>query len=328
MTRVRVELSGESLPLARAECDAAAEALGGRGVGPYPGYPSVEEVEVPPSQVSELATRLALARRCLLPIERGSDGAGGPGERASFRRLGRPSGGGTDPAVRAAATVWKSTGGTIDLDHPTRRFWLLGDSLGDPILHEEVGRVDRPALARHRISALPFQRPIGLDPRLARAAANLARVTPGARVVDPFLGTGALLAEAALLGARTVGVDRDATMVRGALRNFAYWHLEPEQLVVADAGSVDIAETHPPFDALLTDPPYGRGSGTGGEVAADLVAKVIPRWAEHVRVGGYAVVVVPGGPDPLGPPWERLSSVAVRVHRSLTREFRVFRRRA
>jgi hypothetical protein len=35
---------------------------------------------------------------------------------------------------------------------------------------------------------------------------------------------------------------------------------------------------------------------------------------------------VPGGPDPLPAPWTRVVSIPDRVHRSLTREFRVYER--
>ncbi|HUI38863.1 MAG TPA: DNA modification methylase, partial [Thermoplasmata archaeon] len=80
------------------------------------------------------------------------------------------------------------------------------------------------------------------------------------------------------------------------------------------------------LDAVVTDPPYGRASGTHGERPELLVSRVLPRWAEKVRAGGRVVVVLPGGPDPLGPPWRRVYSIPDRVHRSLTREFRVFER--
>jgi tRNA (guanine10-N2)-dimethyltransferase len=334
MKRVVVELSGESPELAQAEVVATTETLGGRAVaGPVPGSP-LALVEVPDGSVQALAERLALARRCLVEVEEGSlatvaawrpDAAG---TSAAFRRIGRPSSGGDDPAIRAAATAWKAAGGTIDLDRPTRRFWLATQEPSTTRLLEELAAVDRRAVATRRISALPFHRPVGLAPRLARAAANLAHLGSGDRVLDPFLGTGALLAEAALLGAHVYGIDREPTMVQGALRNFAHLGVTAHELVVGDAGDVEFPGSAGPFEALLTDPPYGRASSTGGEASAELLARVLPRWAARVRPSGRVVVVVPGGPDPLPEPWRREVSVPVRVHRSLTREFRVYRRPA
>jgi tRNA (guanine10-N2)-dimethyltransferase len=159
-------------------------------------------------------------------------------------------------------------------------------------------------------------------------AANLARVRTGDRVVDPFVGTGALLLEAALLGARVTGVDRDDEMVRGALRNFAQVGRPADAFTVGDAADAFPAPGGVGWDAVLTDPPYGRASGSGGEPPSELLRRVLPRWAERVRAGGAVVVVVPGGDDPLGEEWVRTVGVPDRVHRSLTREFRVYERRA
>jgi tRNA (guanine10-N2)-dimethyltransferase len=228
--------------------------------------------------------------------------------------------------VLRAARRWKDAGGAIDLENPDHRFWMVPRPERTPLWLEEAAPVDRRAASSRRISALPFRRPVGLDPRLARAAANLARVRLGGRVVDPFVGTGALLAEAALLGARVVGIDRDPTMIRGALRNFAHLGVTAEAMVAGDSGEVEFTGSLGPFDAVLSDLPYGRASGTGGEDSARLARRVLPRWADRVRPGGRVVLVLPGGEDPVASPWSRVLSVSLRVHRSLTREFRVYER--
>ena len=336
MIRAYVETSGESPLLARAEAASAAEALGGT-----PGRESLfapdglVAVELPdPEGARALAGRLALAHRCLVlragpqEFEAALAREGARGDRAAFRRIGRPSSGGADPAVLAAGRTYVASGGRIDLERPERRFWIASDREGADHLLEEVAPVDRSSAARRRTSLLPFQRPVTLAPRLARAAANLARIRPGDRTVDPFLGTGALLAEAGLLGGRICGIDRDPEMVRGALRNLAHLGLTAESLVVGDAMDVEVGFDRPaePFDAVLTDPPYGRASSTGGEPAERLVSRILPRWADRVRTGGRVVVVQPEGAPPLPVPWEIRVAVSVRVHRSLTREFRVYER--
>jgi putative methyltransferase (TIGR01177 family) len=333
MIEIVVELSGESLPLARLEAISAAEALGG---GALPSVPSelseLVEVEVPDLDAGvALAGRLALARRCLLlragpSVESWLTRAGADGRSAAVRRIGRPSGSRRDDAIRAAGDAFRAGGGRIDLERPDRRFWLLASSADDERLYEEIAPVDRRAMSARRMPTLPFQRPVALAPRLGRAAVNLARVRAGDRVLDPFVGTGALLAEAALLGASTVGIDRDPEMARGALRNFAHLGTVPEAIVVGDAGAVELPAPDRPFDALVCDPPYGRASGTGGEEARRVVERVVPKWAERVRSDGRIVLVLPGGYEPLGAPWRCRHSVAVRVHRSLTREFRVYER--
>lgn len=331
MIGVWVEPSGESVELARAEIGSAAEALGGDAVGdPDPG--GLIEVRLPdPAAGRALAARLALARRVLLGLGAGDEGLarvraiGAAGGRAAVRRLGRPSGGGRDPGVAATGRAFVEGGGSIDLTDPSHRFWVR-ERAGVLEYFQELAPVDRSELQRRRMPTLPFRRPVALPPPLARAAVNLARVRPGDRVLDPFLGTGALLAEAGLLGARLVGIDRDAEMVRGALRNLAHLGLEAEELRVGDAEEVDLPGARGSLDAVVTDAPYGRSSGTGGESAERVVARVMPRWAERVREGGRVVLVTPGGYEPMPPDWACRIRVPVRVHRSLTREFRAYER--
>jgi tRNA (guanine10-N2)-dimethyltransferase len=334
MSRVFVETSGESAALAVAEAIAAAEALGGRAVEDNVVEASgLVAVDLPEeTDVPRLANRLALARRCLRPQATAAEfapwlaHAGAGGGSAAVRRLGRPSSGGNDAAVLEAGGAFKSGGGRIDLERPDRRFWLVRGADGKDRLFEEVASVDRHSASDRRMPTLPFQRPVSLPPRLARAAANLARVRSGDRVLDPFLGTGALLAEAGLLGARLFGIDSDPEMIRGALRNLGHLGVVADELVVGDAGAAGFASAEATFDALLTDPPYGRASSTGGEGSAAVVDRILPRWAPHVRPGGRIVVIVSSPVTGPGPDWSLVTAVPVRVHRSLTREFRVYER--
>ena len=287
-----------------------------------------------PSAARSLAERLALARRVLRPYSETAPGLilarleqeGRSGGGAAFRLLGRGRSSPDLPALHECARRYVAGGGAIELDRPARRFWIVVPAGRGWRLTEEVGRPEPGALRERRMPRLPFQRPVSLPPELGRVAANLARVRPGDQVVDPFVGTGALLMEAAVLGARVTGVDRDPTMVRGALANLATVEARVDRLNVADAGEAFPPPTGEGWDAVLTDPPYGRSSGSAGEEPVQLVGRVLPKWAPFVRPGGRIVVVLPGGPDPLPPPWRREVGVADRVHRSLTREFRVYTR--
>jgi putative methyltransferase (TIGR01177 family) len=336
--RVWLELSGENPELARAELEALLERGGGRTIpdASWGGAGGRVAAELPTELgARELVGRMAFLRRAFRPwreeglaalVAAFSNLATGAGAGATFDWPGGSAG--RSESTRATlAAAFVRAGGHLDLARPDRRFRIVGNDPGSLRLAESLDLGDRGALARRRMPSLPFQRPVSLPPKFARAAANLAGIGPGDRVADPFVGTGALLLEAGLLGARLFGVDRDATMVRGALRNLAAFDLVPERLVVADAADAVASRPWPAIDAILTDPPYGRASSTGGEGTAALLERVLPRWARWVRPGGRIVVVVPGGEDPrLPPPWRLLSSVAHRVHRSLRREFRVYAR--
>lgn len=328
-----VELSRESLVLAEAEAVSAAEALGGRAGSQEGAITGLVPVELPglPS-FGALAERLALARRCLVsvPAPDGLPSAarleGGRGGTAAFRRVGQPSGGGVDVGVLACGRAFKSGGGSIDLGRPSRKFWLAeGPDRKDRLL-EEVAAIDRVAPTRRRMPLLPFRRPVSMPPKLARAAVNLARVIPGETVLDPFLGTGALLAEAGLLGGRLYGIDRDPGMVRGSLQNFAYLGVGAEKLLVGDAREVDFSDDSVRFAAIVTDTPYGRSSSTGGVVLAELIERVLQRWSERLAPDGRILIIAPAGPAPPEVPGQLRFRIPVRVHRSLTREFRLYER--
>ena len=334
MTHYVVELALGNPSLAAAEAIGATEAIGGREVPESSTAGSAVGVELPAGiDPNALARRLALARRILQPwsestvpeLLRRFDREGSHGRSMEMRPLSRGTSPILSPAVDAFARAYVRAGGRVDLRHPERQFVFLPHPDGRWWVAEQVAAVDASGFAARRMPRLPFQRPVSLPPRLGRVAVNLARVRPGDRVVDPFVGTGALLIEAAVLGARVSGVDRDAKMVRGALENFTHLSLDFERLRVGDAGEPDA--TPESIDAIVSDPPYGRSSGSGGEAPAVLLRRVLPRWADGVRPGGRVVLVVPGGPDPLPPPWRRTVSVPDRVHRSLTREFRVYERR-
>ncbi|HXQ49182.1 MAG TPA: hypothetical protein VN842_05345 [Thermoplasmata archaeon] len=338
-SRAWVELSGENRALARAELTGAIGALGGQclpsGKGENPPGPEFVAVELEGEEaLADLAGRMALARRILRLFPEPDLGdlearflrEGGTGRSAAFRPLSGSGRSGITPNARRLAGAFRSGGGSIDLEHPDRRFWIEEVEGRKVRAFEEIGAVDRTSFEARRMPRLPYQRPVSLAPRLGRVAANLAQVRIGDEVVDPFVGTGALLLEAGLLGARVSGVDRSAEMVRGALRNLGRFGVHVARVAVADAAEAFDPDDARGWAAVLTDPPYGRASGTGGEPPEALLKRILPLWADRVRPGGRVVVVVPGGPDPLPAPWVRSVSVPDRVHRSLTREFRVYRR--
>jgi putative methyltransferase (TIGR01177 family) len=328
-----VEPSGENRPLAAAELRGAAHALGGRTLEAAGGPVGFLPVSLPSIIAAvQLADRLGLARRVVHeePSAEGDRGdewlrPGGSGETARFRVWGAGSEEEASEALRPFAARWVAGGGRIDLRSPTWTFFL--DVRGaPPKLFVEVARSDRPSVEARRMPRLPFQRPVSLPPRLGRVAGNLAAIRPGYHVIDPFVGTGALALELAMLGARVSGVDRDATMVRGTAANLGHHGVSAEQLVVGDAAETFAPPGGGPWDALVTDPPYGRASGLGGEAPEDLLRRVLPPWADRIAPEGRLVVIAPTSVPDLLPPWRRIEEIPARVHRSLTRRFCVFAR--
>jgi tRNA (guanine10-N2)-dimethyltransferase len=162
--------------------------------------------------------------------------------------------------------------------------------------------------------------------KLARTMVNLAQPKIGDVVLDPFCGTGGILAEAGLVGCRVVGFDAKPHMLRGGLQNLLHYGIEPEGMVVADA-------RHPPVsrvDCIATDPPYGRSASTLGmttrNIVEDFLAAVcdmVPRGNRICMASPKTIKLVEAGEDA---GFQHEESHFVYVHGSLTREVAVFKR--
>ena len=181
------------------------------------------------------------------------------------------------------------------------------------------GRVDRPAMVARAGGKRPFSLPVSIHPKYARAMVNLSRARPGARVVDPFCGTGGILIEAALMGCEAVGSDLDQRMVAGTRTNLEHLGLRA-RLTRSDVGGFPEA-LHGPFDAVVTDPPYGKSTWTGGEGPGSVLARFYDAAARGLQPGGRLVLCLP---DPRMLPRSALpfsveSVHPLRVHKSLTR---------
>jgi putative methyltransferase (TIGR01177 family) len=338
--KVLVELSGENPALAEAECTSVLALFGGSIDGADAGLPIGTSFRYgvigEKYDARAFADRLALAHRVFRWLGEGAAGsicaaaekeAQGSSLPARFDWFAGGEGTRTPPVDEIAA-AYRRGGGKIQMRPPHRSFWLASLGPSKTAFLELIGGTGRAALREHRMPNLPFQRPVSLQPCLARAAVNLAGVRPNDRVADPFLGTGALLLEAGLVGARVFGSDRDVEMIRGAGRNFARFGISPTALVTADAADAVNELPWSALDAIVTDPPYGRASSTRGEPPAALVQRVLPLWAEWVRPNGRLVRIGPGTALDLPEPWVRLWSIPDRVHRSLTREFEVWQKGA
>jgi tRNA (guanine10-N2)-dimethyltransferase len=144
-------------------------------------------------------------------------------------------------------------------------------------------------------------------------------------VLDPFCGTGGVLLEAAAIGLRPIGSDRDRRMVVGTRATLR--HDEANRgFVVADAGHLPLRRGT--VHGIATDPPYGRAASTAGESIRDLYDRAARAFADLLPSGAYAAIVLPDGQmTDLLSGFELVESHALRVHRSLVRHFCAFIRR-
>ena len=94
-----------------------------------------------------------------------------------------------------------------------------------------------------------------LPSRIARAMVNLT-VNPGDRLLDPCCGTGTILLEGANMGLQVFGCDLNLKMKEATRKNLAHFGLSGA-VVLADARQISSTTFGHPFNAIVTDLPYG-----------------------------------------------------------------------
>ncbi|WP_229663800.1 methyltransferase domain-containing protein [Halobellus salinus] len=230
----------------------------------------------------------------------------------------------TAAAERDLGSVLVDRGFGIDLDDPDHELRAV---FADDVCLVGWQVAERDAEFGSRAPTdRPFFQPGSMAPVDARAYLNLAAgpALPEATVFDPMCGTGGLLLEAGLIGARSLGSDAQWKMARGAAENLAHYLPDARWDVVrGDATALPFDDGI--ADAVVFDAPYGRQSKIAGHELEALVGGAL---GEAARVAPACVLVADG-------PWEAAARDAGwtvearferRVHGSLTRHVHVLRR--
>ncbi len=232
------------------------------------------------------------------------------------------------PEIEVPALV-KKCGGfltkdrAVDLENPDVPVRIL---ISDR-LHFYIGdfEVDRKQFDIRKVGERPFFSPISLHPRYARTLVNLTRVKRGQTVLDPFCGTGGILIEASMIGAKVLGSDIAEDMASGCVANLNHFQAPFERVDVSDIG--DIASVFGKVDVVATDPPYGRSASLWKEGKSSLYGRAMDAFVEIVRPGGRVGVVFPAPLDHARDELVQTESHVQRVHRSLSRHYCLFTRR-
>ena len=325
--KLLLELSMECESLARSEAVAAAEALAGRPkvLSHEPGVLVIDTKADPVA----LAKRLGLCHFVSEWLSSCDDNELG----ARVREI----------EVEGPIRVRSTKVGEIRADLPgTTRLVgrILGKSRGVDLHHPKcdvrivfservhIGRlidaVDRSSFEKRKNRYMPFFYPASIHPKFARALVNLTRVKNGEKLLDPFCGTGAILAEAGIIGLEAVGTDLSERMIAGARKNLAYVRASGT-LIVSDVGM--IAKSVGRVEGIATDPPYGKSTSTNGESIPALYRRAFVAFSEVLDRGSFLAMAVPR--VSLLDDAEKFDLAETHrlwVHRSLTRHFCVLKK--
>jgi tRNA (guanine10-N2)-dimethyltransferase len=332
-----LELGGQDDPFTRREAESAASGVSMLA----PGLATA-------SDISERIRHLAYTRRaCEIVGTNGPDidSARSTLKDAPFDREGSvaaravdvrgTTGIDTQHAERELGDILTDRGFTVDLTDPDQTLYAYfsdpaGDTTGGTgeaccVLGWLTTESQRD-FGQRQPTDRPFFKPGSMDPLEARALVNIAGSQPGATIVDPMCGTGGLLIEAGLVGARVIGSDAQEPMVHGTRQNLRDAFTERKNadttewsVCRADAACLPVSDGT--ADAVVFDAPYGRQSPIEGElyplvsgalteatrIATRCVLVADREWSDVAREAGWTVT-------------DRFER---RVHRSLVRHIHV-----
>jgi tRNA (guanine10-N2)-dimethyltransferase len=166
----------------------------------------------------------------------------------------------------------------------------------------------------------PFFYPGSMSPKLARCMVNLTMVKRGERLLDPFCGTGGILIEAGIIGAKVVGTDIDPKMVKGTIENLQYCNIPDYEVFMEDVRKLELPYK---VDAVATDPPYGISASTRGEESHILCREALVSLENLIKDDGRICMATPHYMDinefVEGTKFKIIEQHHIRMHKSLTR---------
>jgi tRNA (guanine10-N2)-dimethyltransferase len=202
-----------------------------------------------------------------------------------------------------------------DLSHP--EIELRAIITGEMVIFGRVlATPDRKGFEFRRPHLRPFFYPGTLMPRIARALVNLSHVKKEEKLIDPFCGTGGILVEACLAGAKCIGVDVQEKLMRGAKQNLTGLDCS---LIVGDARKLPLSDSS--VDGAVADTPYGRSALIRAKSRDELLAGSLAELHRVLKPGRRAVVVADREiSDQVGDAgFGIIEKHTQRVHRSMTR---------
>ena len=186
--------------------------------------------------------------------------------------------------------------------------------------------IDRVQFEKRKVQNRPFFSPISLHPKIARALVNISEIRKNETLLDPFCGTGGILIEAGLIGAKLIGSDVVKKMIDGCKKNLDFYGLKNYELFCSDVG--DIRKQINYVDAVVTDLPYGKSTTTKGEEIKKLYERAFENISKILKEKRKAVIGLSNKEGIfLGEKYLSLiEKYEFRVHKRLTRYFAVYKK--
>jgi tRNA (guanine10-N2)-dimethyltransferase len=213
---------------------------------------------------------------------------------------------------------------TVDLKNPNVELrGLITDK--KVYVGTKIAEIDRSQYEKRKVQFRPYFSPISLHPKIARVMVNLSSIRDNEILLDPFCGTGGILIEAGLIGARVIGSDIEKKMIDGCEKNLDFYKIKNYKLFCSDIG--EIKNNIDKVDAVVTDLPYGKSTTTKGEEMHKLYERTFMSISNLLKENGKAVIGLSNkyyinlGENYL----THVETHKFKAHRSLTRYFVIYK---
>jgi len=178
----------------------------------------------------------------------------------------------------------------VDLENPDTIIYFISTK-DEAVIGRLIDAKPKHFFSGRLAGRRPFSLPSAMQPDFSRAMINLAEVKPGGRILDPFAGTGGILIEAILLGYVAYGIELKDWIARGALKNLSHYCSGHEMIIVGDARSPMFRRGS--FDAIVTDPPYGRSTTIPDKSIYSLLDDFFSKCVENLKREHRIVISIP-----------------------------------
>ena len=229
---------------------------------------------------------------------------------------------GADAVEHEVGRILFQRGYQADLSRPEMVLRAVITS-GKIVLGREAARTDRSSFEARRPHLKPFFHPGVLMPRMARSLINLTQARAGEMLLDPFAGTCGILIEACLIDIKSLGIEVQSRLVKGALCNLQSLDCS---LLLGDAKRLPLHNSS--VDAAVLDTPYGRSAKIMAMSKDHLLQESLSELFRVIKRGRRMVIVADGSLEVLlaNAGFEIVQKHTDRVHGSLTRQIFLCRR--
>jgi len=223
------------------------------------------------------------------------------------------------PEAKLAGPIWNALKKPkVNLDNPntTIEFWPSKSAI---IVSKLIWEYKPNKYSGREPKDRPAKTPVALKPKLARLLINLSRAKENEKLLDPFCGAGAIVAEAAVIGCKAMGSDFDKEMIARSKTNLNYLNLR-YQVYLYDA--TKLSKKFKNIDAVATDPPYGKSTKVGAKNILDLYNKFLRESHKILKKDGYVAFIYPKKVklEIDKKKWQIVDSAEMFVHGGLTRK--------